>query len=160
MHGQNTRRGTAISWASRLFAIVAFTSSLADGAEVWRSGSVLTITETVEVRDSLVIEPGVTAYFSETASIDVLAGGTLTIQGTAESPVRLLPLNVELAWFGVWFLPGSQGTVRHVELTGANSVSLSIIESSPLERKSGLRERSVCARARTDGPPSAAGNSP
>jgi hypothetical protein len=104
----------------------------AHAGDVWRAGSVLTITEAVQVRDSLVIEAGVTAYFAESASIDVLSGATLTIEGTAELPVRLLPLDPEFAWIGVWFLPGSGGSVRHMELTGANSIGLAIFESSPL----------------------------
>jgi hypothetical protein len=99
---------------------------------IWRSGSVLTINEIIEVSDSLIIEPGVTAYFGPMAGIDVLAGGTLTIQGSAESPIRLLPLDRELSWQGVWFLAGSQGAVRHAEVIGANWSALSIVESSPL----------------------------
>ncbi len=107
-------------------------ASVAQAAEVWRAGSVLTITEHVEVSDSLIIEPGVTAYFSQFAGIDILAGATLTIQGTDVAPVRLLPIDPELAWIGVTFLPGSHGELRHMELSGANSTSVAIFDSSPL----------------------------
>ncbi|MBL9148182.1 MAG: hypothetical protein JNM94_05750 [Phycisphaerae bacterium] len=117
---------TALGWLASLAA----TGSCL-GQDVWRQGSVLSFDATVEVDTSLTIEPGVVATFSNGASLVILPGATLTVNGTAELPVQFGPADVA-SWNGVSFLPGSHGTVRHLDVRGSRSTSVSINGASPL----------------------------
>lgn len=115
-----------------LVSLVAMSGASALAGDVWRQGSVLAFTEPVIVRTSLTIEPGVIATFSNGAFLAVASGATLDVQGSALQPVRLGPTEDSDAWNGVRFEPGSDGTVRHLDVRGSRSTCVQIVDASPL----------------------------